>query len=132
MGFALAWEAFARGAQVTLIHGPVHLPTPVEIESIRINTAGEMDEVVQKKIKQADIYISAAAIADYTPKEPLNHKMKKKAQGTTLHLKGTVDILKKTGEKRRKNQLLVGFAVETDQPEKNARQNPMRFVMMTS
>jgi len=122
MGFALAWEAFARGAQVTLIHGPVHLPTPVEIESIRINTAGEMDEVVQKKIKQADIYISAAAIADYTPVAPLDHKLKKEARGRTLQLKETVDILKKAGERRRKNQLLVGFAVETDQPEKNARQ----------
>ena len=122
MGFALAWEAFARGAKVTLIHGPVHLPGPIDIETIRINTASEMDEAVQKKINQADIYISAAAIADYTAEEPLNHKMKKKAQGTTLHLKGTVDILKKAGEKRGKNQILVGFAVETDQPEKYAKQ----------
>lgn len=122
MGFALAWEAFARGAQVTLIHGPVHLPAPVDIEIVRVNTAGEMYEAVQKKINQTDIYISAAAIADYTPEKPLDHKLKKNTQGTTLQLKDTVDILKKVGEKRRQNQKLVGFALETDKPEKYAKQ----------
>jgi len=122
MGFALAWEAFARGAQVTLIHGPVHLPMPVDIETVRVNTAGEMYEAVQKKINQTDIYISAAAIADYTPEKQLDHKLKKNTQGTTLQLKDTVDILKKVGEKHRKNQKLVGFALETDKPEKYAKQ----------
>lgn len=122
MGFALAWEAFARGAEVTLIHGPVHLPLPAEIESISVSSAKEMYEEVKKRIKQAEFYISAAAISDYTPEAPLEYKLKKKASTITLKLTPTIDILKKIGESRRKNQKLIGFAVETDQPEKYAKQ----------
>lgn len=122
MGFALAWEAFARGAQVTLIHGPVHLPSPAETETVSVGSAKEMYEEVKKRIKQTDLYISAAAIADYTPEAPLDYKMKKKSDMTTLRLKPTIDILQRVGENRRKDQLLIGFAVETNQPEKYAKQ----------
>ncbi len=122
MGFALAWEAFARGAEVTLIHGPVSLPLPVHIETFAVSSAQEMYEAVKRKIKETDLYLSAAAVADYTPAAPLDYKLKKKATATTIKLRPTIDILKKVGDSRRKDQKFVGFAVETDLPEKYAQQ----------
>jgi len=122
MGFALAWEAFARGAQVILICGPNQLPLPVDIETIQVTTAEQMYEAVKSRIKETDIYVSAAAISDFTPEKSLDHKLKKRDMGTTLQLKENVDILKTIGAKRRKDQILIGFAVETDQPEKYANQ----------
>jgi phosphopantothenoylcysteine decarboxylase/phosphopantothenate--cysteine ligase len=122
MGFALAWEAFARGARVILISGPTQLALPVDIETIQVTTAGQMYEAVKSRIKETDLYISAAAISDFTPEKPLDFKLKKKNKGTTLQLKHTVDILKAVGEKRWKDQILIGFGVETDQPEKYAKQ----------
>jgi phosphopantothenoylcysteine decarboxylase/phosphopantothenate--cysteine ligase len=120
MGFSLAWEAFARGAEVSLIHGPTHLSLPVETENVYTATAEQMFEEVKKRIKTADIYISAAAISDYSPVKPSKSKMKKKKQNIEITLKPTTDILKYVGEHRGKGQQLIGFAVETDQGEKNA------------
>jgi phosphopantothenoylcysteine decarboxylase/phosphopantothenate--cysteine ligase len=117
MGMALAWEAWARGAQVTLIHGPLDVPVPVNVEMIPAFTAGEMFEAVKQHFPENDLYISSAAVADYTPSEPLTVKMKKQNRDLKISFKPTPDILKYCGENRRQDQVLIGFALETDKPE---------------
>ena len=121
MGFALAWEAFARGAEVTMIHGPTQLPLPINIESIFAPTAADMFREVKKRCKKSDIYVSAAAISDYRPAEFSNNKLKKQNKNISLSLQPTEDILKYVGSHRLKTQKLIGFAVETENAEKNAR-----------
>ncbi len=121
MGFALAWEAFARGARVILIHGPGELPEQAEITSVAVQSAAEMFEAVKAHLHQTDIYVSAAAIADYTPKSFSSQKIKKQKGEWNLPLKRTTDILKYVGEQKTANQLLVGFAVETKEGEAEAR-----------
>jgi phosphopantothenoylcysteine decarboxylase/phosphopantothenate--cysteine ligase len=120
MGYALAWEAFARGADVTLIHGSTHLPDPVDIECVPVNTAQDMFAEAKKRFTYLDIYISAAAIADYTPETVQPRKIKKGTDKLSLSLKATKDILKELSTQRRPHQLLVGYAMETDEYEKNA------------
>lgn len=121
MGFALAWEAFARGATVILVHGPAQLTPPVGVTSIAVRSAQEMLQAVEKHIEAADIYISAAAIADYRPKKISGQKIKKQDGDFAVEMDRTVDVLKTMGGKKLAHQQFVGFAVETDQPEKNAR-----------
>lgn len=121
MGFALAWEAFARGAEVTLIHGPVTLPLPAGMRLIGVRTAEEMWQAVRQHFPQTDIYLSAAAIADYTPAQYSAGKIKKTEGIFELPLKRTTDILAEVGRMKQPNQRMVGFAVETDSPEENAR-----------
>ena len=120
MGFALTWEAFARGAEVSVIHGPTQLSLPVNVENVYAPTAEQMFLEVKKRVKEADIYVSAAAISDYTPVKFSKSKIKKQKQNLELSLKPTPDILKYLGEHRQKHQKLIGFAVETDNAEKNA------------
>ncbi len=117
MGLAMAWEAFARGAQVTLIHGPMDLQLPAEIECIRVSTAQDMFEAVKTHFPAKNIYVSSAAVADYSPSRPLNRKIKKQNQDLNIDLKPTKDILKHCGENRDIDQVLIGFALETDTPE---------------
>ncbi len=121
MGFALAWEAFARGAEVTLVTGPNELAKAVDIKTIPVHSAAEMFEAVKTNLRDADIFVSAAAVADYTPAQFSSKKIKKTEGDLALPLKRTADILGYAGQHKKKNQLLVGFAVETDQPEKNAK-----------
>ena len=120
MGFALAQEAFARGARVTLIHGPVELPLPAGVKNVSVTSAAEMFEAVQRNLGDSDIYLSAAAIADYTPEQFSEQKIKKQAGNFSLSLKRTVDILKFAGAKKKAGQQIVGFAVETEADESNA------------
>ncbi|MBN2364551.1 MAG: bifunctional phosphopantothenoylcysteine decarboxylase/phosphopantothenate--cysteine ligase CoaBC [Calditrichaeota bacterium] len=122
MGLAMAWEAFARGASVKLIHGPMVLPHPVDMEIVEIATAEEMYQVVKKLYPECDIFASSAAVADYTPAGPVSRKIKKKEADLTLELSPTVDILKDCGENRTSGQQLIGFAVETDSPEETGAQ----------
>lgn len=121
MGFALAWEAFARGAEVTMIYGPTQLPLPVNIENILAPTAADMFREVKKRFKKSDFYISAAAISDYRPTEFSKNKLKKQNKNISLTLRPTEDILKYVGSHRLKTQKLIGFAVETENAEQNAR-----------
>ncbi len=121
MGFTLAWEAFARGAEVTLVHGPTELPPPVEVNCVPVNTAEEMFQAVRERLTDSDIYLSAAAIADYTPESVSEKKIKKREGSWSLPLKRTTDILQYAGENKQEGQVLVGFAVETDQTLENAR-----------
>lgn len=120
MGFALAQEAFARGARVTLIHGPVELPLPAKVKNISVTSAAEMFEAVQQNLGDSDIYLSAAAIADYTPEQFSQRKIKKQAGNFSLRLKRTEDILKFAGAQKSAGQRIVGFAVETEAGESNA------------
>jgi phosphopantothenoylcysteine decarboxylase/phosphopantothenate--cysteine ligase len=107
MGHALAWDAFARGAEVTLIHGPTDLLDPVGIKSIGINTAQEMFEKVKHYFTKTDLYISAAAIADYKPVKEQRHKIKKTEETFSLKLDRNPDILKFVGNRKNSDQLLV-------------------------
>jgi phosphopantothenoylcysteine decarboxylase/phosphopantothenate--cysteine ligase len=115
MGFALANAAALRGATVTLITGPVHLETPRSVTRIDVESADNMQREVLKRARKADAVIMAAAVADYTPQAPARNKIKKEsvAKSLTLALKETPDILASLGQKKSKGQVLVGFALET-------------------
>jgi phosphopantothenoylcysteine decarboxylase/phosphopantothenate--cysteine ligase len=115
MGLAIAEELFARGADVTLIMGPSSIELPANgIKSVRVKTAEEMHNACTKQFDGSDIAVMAAAVADYTPVEVAANKIKKKSDELVIELKKTKDILKSLGEKKLDKQLLVGFALETN------------------
>lgn len=123
MGYAVARAAENRGGIVTLVSGPVHIPEPVNIEVIQVTSCGQMETAMLEQLPEADIIIKVAAVADFTPKNPRDAKIKKNASGNELaiELNRTNDILKQIGEKKRKNQYLVGFAAETHDLETYAK-----------
>jgi phosphopantothenoylcysteine decarboxylase/phosphopantothenate--cysteine ligase len=121
MGFAIARAAEHRGAEVTLIAGPTHLVDPMNVNTIRVRTAKEMADSVFEQLKNADVIIKSAAVSDYRPKENESHKIKKGRDELVLRLKQNQDILKELGRKK-KHQVLVGFAAETRDLKKNATQ----------
>lgn len=122
MGYALAAELHAAGARVTLVSGPVNLPPPhPDITLIRVSSAQQMFEATQAHFADADVVILSAAVADYTPAHPADHKIKKKEAVFTIELTKTVDIAATLGQKKRSDQILVGFALETDNELQNAR-----------
>ncbi len=121
MGFAVARAAEHRGAEVTLISGPTHLADPMNVTTIRVRTAEEMAGHVFQQMENADVIIKSAAVSDYGPKESEAHKIKKGKNELVLHLQQNEDILKVLGQKK-KHQILVGFAAETKDLEKNATQ----------
>jgi len=120
MGYALAEEAAARGAQVVLVSGPVSLPPPREVTLIPVRTALEMRQAVMDHLTEATIVIKAAAVADYHIPNPSKHKMKKTAARLSLDLEPTPDILAELGTKKG-DRLLIGFAAETDNMIEEAR-----------
>ena len=116
MGYALARTARRRGAQVTLVSGPVTLPAPAGIELIQVKTTAEMHEAVLKSSKKASIIIKAAAVTDFRPETISDQKIKKTDEGLELVLEKSPDILGELGKlkKRRKNfPFLAGFAAES-------------------
>ncbi len=116
MGLALAAEAVGRGARVVLVLGPSSLEPPVDAEVVRVRSAAEMRDAVLAQVESADAVVMAAAVADYTLREgPRGHKLAKEADGLTLELVRTTDILRELGRWRgdRPRPLLVGFAAET-------------------
>lgn len=119
MGYAIAKAAEYRGANVTLISGPTHLLSPVNVNTIHVQTAEEMASSVFETFDNADIVIKAAAVSDYCPIEQAPHKIKKDADKKSVSFKKNIDILMELG-KRKKKQILVGFAAETEFLEKNA------------
>ncbi|MCI0707607.1 MAG: bifunctional phosphopantothenoylcysteine decarboxylase/phosphopantothenate--cysteine ligase CoaBC [Ignavibacteriae bacterium] len=122
MGFALANAAALRGADVTLVTGPVHLETPRNIKRIDVESAQDMQEAVAKHAKSADVVIMAAAVADFTPAIKAKHKIKKNgSEGMELSLSHTTDILGGLG-KHKNGAVLVGFALETQNELKNAKE----------
>ena len=120
MGFALAEAAAEMGAEVTLVSGPTALLVPAGVKSVSVETTREMYEAVSKRFARTDCVIRAAAPADFEPARTYPQKIKKNAKGLCLELKPTVDILRSLGE-RKKRQLLVGFALETENGVANAR-----------
>jgi phosphopantothenoylcysteine decarboxylase/phosphopantothenate--cysteine ligase len=124
MGHAVAAEAAARGARVTLVSGPVALPPPPGIARLaRVTSAREMLDACREHAADADVVIAAAAVADYAPAEVAAQKIKKSdAEGSELHLtlRPTPDILLHLGRAKRPGQILVGFAAETEALEANA------------
>ena len=122
MGYAIAQAAEKRGGHVILVSGPVNLESPVNVEKIDVETCQEMASQMLANLDQADIIIKVAAVADYKPKDPKIRKIKKKDNNKELLISMTEnpDILKLIGEKKTKNQFLVGFAAETNDLEKNA------------
>jgi len=119
MGYAIARAALARGAEVILISGPTSLDYPSEIETIPIQTVDEMAEAVFEHESKMDIIIKAAAVSDYRVAKKAQHKIKKDADELKINLKKNIDILKELG-KRKKHQILVGFAAETQKLKNNA------------
>lgn len=123
MGYALAAEASARGAEVVLISGPVALTPPPGVHLVKVESAQEMLAACQAHFDGCDFVIKAAAVADFSPAQVSSGKVKKEHIGTewSLSLQRTPDILAWLGQHKRPGQVLVGFALETDQPEENAR-----------
>jgi phosphopantothenoylcysteine decarboxylase/phosphopantothenate--cysteine ligase len=121
MGFAIANAAALRGATVTLVAGPVHVATPRNVKRVDVETAGQMASAVTSNARNADAVIMAAAVADYAPTKPAAHKLKKQREELTIALSPTTDILASLG-KRKTGAVLVGFALETTNEMKNARE----------
>lgn len=126
MGYALASEAKRMGFKVVLISGPTHLAKPGGVRFISVISAREMYQAVMKEFRQADIIIKVAAVADYRPKKILRHKLKKTSAILNLALVRNPDILAALGKKKLKKQLLVGFAAETQNIFKQAREKLTR------
>ena len=122
MGFAVAAAARALGADVVLVAGPVHLPTPEGVRRIDVRSAAQMHAAVLAALP-ADVYIGAAAVADFTPRSVSVHKIKKTAGSDTLVLElvRTPDILAEVAVHPRRPALVAGFAAETHELERYAR-----------
>ena len=122
MGFAVADAAARRGADTVLVAGPVQLPTPAGVQRIDVRSAAQMHDAVLGALP-ADVYIGAAAVADFTPRKVAAGKIKKQAgmDTLTLELVRTPDILAEVAAHPRRPRLVVGFAAETDDVEQYAR-----------
>src|SRR5580692_4556239 len=121
MGYALAEAAAQRGAQVILVSGPVQLAEPPGVRVVQVRTAMEMHDAVIAHLSEASIIVKAAAVADYHLAHVPRHKIKKTAMRMTLDLDPTLDILAELGRKKG-DRLLIGFAAETQNLIKSARQ----------
>ena len=120
MGFAVARAAAEIGAEVTLVSGPVQLSTPRDVRRVDVKTATEMQTAVMAKIMATDIFIAAAAVADYAPKRVATQKIKKRSATLELKLVRTPDILAQMA-RRKSGPFTVGFAAETENLAVNAR-----------
>lgn len=137
MGFALAEECAARGAEVTLIAGPVAQKTKhPNIQRIDVESAAEMHQAAVANYQAADAGILCAAVADFTPLESADKKLKRNEENLTLQLKPTKDIAATLGASKRENQVLVGFALETDNEIEHAQSKLERknfdFIVLNS
>ncbi|EGQ0299431.1 bifunctional phosphopantothenoylcysteine decarboxylase/phosphopantothenate--cysteine ligase CoaBC [Staphylococcus pseudintermedius] len=120
MGYAIAEALQKLGAEVTLVTGPTSIEAPRHVEVVQVTTAEDMFQAVRQRFKQQDIIFKTAAVSDYTPVDPLPHKMKKQNGDVTVTFKRTQDILKYLGE-HKTTQKLVGFAAETQNMESYAQ-----------
>ena len=113
MGYRVAEAAWERGAEVTLISGPVELPPPPGVTVQRIETTAELESAVRRALETADVLVMAAAPADYRPVEPSAEKRPRQDGALALPLEPTADILSATAAARRAGSVMVGFALET-------------------
>ena len=114
MGYALAEAGRRRGARVILVSGPTQLDPPAGVQVERVRTASEMADAVLSRLEEASVVLMAAAVADFQPAQFRAQKIKKQKGPTSLRLKPTRDILGEIAERRRAEQLVVGYAAETD------------------
>jgi phosphopantothenoylcysteine decarboxylase/phosphopantothenate--cysteine ligase len=124
MGYAVARVASRRGAEVVLVSGPVELADPPGVRTVRVTTAEEMARAVDESIDDVDVFVGAAAVSDFRPRNPLPTKKKKSDEDEELLLTRTPDILAGLGRRlggRATSPILVGFAAETDALLSNAR-----------
>jgi phosphopantothenoylcysteine decarboxylase/phosphopantothenate--cysteine ligase len=129
MGFEVARAAARRGAEVLLVSGPTSLPDPDGVRVVRVATAEEMSAAVLGAAEEQDLFVAAAAVSDYRPRDPSATKKKKAAGPETLVLERTPDILATVGERlagRARSPVLVGFAAETEDVVPNAREKLVR------
>ncbi|MCX8010585.1 MAG: bifunctional phosphopantothenoylcysteine decarboxylase/phosphopantothenate--cysteine ligase CoaBC [Ignavibacteria bacterium] len=120
MGHALALSSYFRGADVTVVTGPSKLNYPEQIKVIRVETAEEMYKQVMKHLKNQDIFISAAAVADFKPKHFSKKKIKKEDAKLVIELERNKDILLEASKIKKRNQKFVGFSLETNQIIENS------------
>lgn len=121
MGYSIAEEFALRGAKVTLISGPVSQNIQHRnIDVVDVKSAQEMNEKAEKNYQDADIAILSAAVADYAPSSPSDQKIKKKDQTLDIKLSKTPDIAQNLGNQKKRNQVNIGFALETHEEEANA------------
>ena len=121
MGYAIAKTAMLRGAQVTLVSGPTSISPPPFVEVVEVVSAQDMFQAVTSRQEQADFIFKAAAVADYTPADYSDDKVKKREGDLSIPLKRTQDILKHLGEHRRPDQIICGFSMETRDMLENSR-----------
>lgn len=121
MGYSIAKVARRRGANVTLVSGPVNLCAPVGVNTVNVKSAAQMFEAVKEKFEGSDIIIKAAAVADYRPKKVSDEKVKKSDDELSIELERTEDILAWLGKNRRPGQILCGFSMETQNMLENSR-----------
>ena len=122
MGFAVAAAAREAGAHVTIVTGPVQMPTPVGVTRINVESARDMFAAVHRQVADADVFIAAAAVADFQPVSIAKQKIKKQGVAAVkLDLEPAPDIVKSVAEMSPKRPFVVGFAAETNDVEENAR-----------
>lgn len=121
MGYAIAKVCMQRGAEVTLVSGPVNIPAPPFVLVVPVITAEDMFCEVTKRASEQDIIIKAAAVADYCPKYVSAEKVKKKDGELSLEMKHSQDILAYLGEHKKQEQFLCGFSMETENMLENSR-----------
>ncbi len=122
MGYALAQAALNRGADVTLVHGPVSLSPLTGAKMVPVKTAMELRNEVLKNFPKSHVVIMAAAVADYSAVRPRKKKIKKGKYEISISLRKNPDILEEVLRRRKKSQIVVGFAAETENLKKNANQ----------
>lgn len=122
MGYAIARMAMLRGAEVTLVSGPTAIQTPPFVQVVNVRSAQEMFDAVATHAPTADMIFKAAAVADYSPAQYCDDKMKKKDGELFIQLRRTQDILKYLGENRRDGQIICGFSMETQNMVENSRE----------
>lgn len=121
MGYAIANAAAKRGAEVTLVSGPVHISADKAVKVINITSAAQMFDEVKNRMDEQDIIIKAAAVADYTPVTTADNKIKKSDDDMSIKLKRTEDILKYIGENKKPDQKICGFSMETENLIENSK-----------
>ncbi len=122
MGYAIARNAMLRGAEVTLVSGPVSIQPPPFVKVISVVSAQDMFDVVKQSFKDMDIIIKSAAVADYTPINVSDEKIKKQGDGMEIPLKRTADILSWLGKQKPEKQVLCGFSMETNNLVENSKE----------
>ena len=121
MGFAIARAAMERGAEVTLIYGHTPVEPPLLVKAVKVQTAAQMLEAVKADFPQSDILVKSAAVADFTPAEYHDEKVKKSDEDMALPLRRTADILREVASLKQAGQLVCGFSMETENMLENSR-----------